>query len=203
MKQNYVADLKDFQTLASAALAEHTASSAGAMTVKLSQIAAGILYSDEFAGQDRTVTTLHTAKVDAVKEIMESNAGSPVLLFYQFQAERDMYLKAFPEAATPNTPDFVARWNRGELSILVAHPESIGHGLNLQHGGHTIVWASPTWSLEAYAQANKRLIRSGQEHPVVIHELIAQDTINAEVYDVLADKKTVEQALIDHLESPI
>lgn len=203
MKQNYVADLKDFQTLASAALAEHTASSAGAMTVKLSQIAAGILYSDEFAGQDRTVTTLHTAKVDAVKEIMESNAGSPVLLFYQFQAERDMYLKAFPEAATPDTPDFVARWNRGELSILVAHPESIGHGLNLQHGGHTIVWASPTWSLEAYAQANKRLIRSGQEHPVVIHELIAQDTINAEVYDVLADKKTVEQALIDHLESPI
>lgn len=203
MKQDFVADLKDFQNLKQVGLSEHTASSAGVLTVKLSQIAAGILYSDDFAGQERTTTVLHTAKVDAVKEIMEGNGGSPVLLFYQFQAERDLFLQEFPWAATVDTPNFVARWNEGELPLLIAHPESIGHGLNLQHGGHTIVWTSPTWSLESYAQANKRLARSGQQHPVVIHELVAEGTINADVYDVLAEKKTVEQALIDHLTSPI
>ena len=87
--------------------------------------------------------------------------------------------------------------------MLIAHPQSAGHGLNLQHGGSTIVWTSMTWSLEEWEQANKRLHRSGQKEPVIIITLISPGTVDGAILERLQTKKSVQDALLDHLESPL
>ena len=96
-----------------------------------------------------------------------------------------------------NSSDSIKRWNRGEIPIAVIHPASAGHGLNLQSGGSTLIWFSLTWSLELYQQTNARLWRQGQEEAVVIHHLIAKDTIDKRVMQVLKNKDTTQTALID------
>ena len=94
----------------------------------------------------------------------------------------------------------ISQWNNGEIPILFAHPASAGHGLNLQDGGHTIIWLSPTWSNEQYRQANKRLHRSGQKHPVQVIHLIAEGTADEEVIARLDTKEDGQRRLIDALE---
>lgn len=86
---------------------------------------------------------------------------------------------------------------------MLAHPQSAGHGLNLQHGGHTIVWTSLPWSLEDWEQANKRLARSGQTHPVVIHTVMGRRTIDHLIYGALQAKADVQGSILEYLESPI
>lgn len=180
----------------------HTAANAGVLSSKLAQITAGFLYVDDADVRGTLYTGLHTNKVQALQEIVDGT-GSPVLVFYRFKAEKEMLLKAFPEAETVDRPGFSERWNNGEIPMLLAHPASAGHGLNLQYGGHTIVWTTLNWDLEQWQQANKRLHRRGQKHPVVIHYLETPDTVDGAMKDVLDGKKTVQQALMDHLESPL
>ena len=200
MRDTLVADLRD-SGLGLEGL--HTAANAAVLTSKLSQISAGLLYEDDAALLGGQYRRLHTAKIDALREVLDGNGGSPVLVFYRYRAEAEMYREAFPEAETMDSPGVVQRWNRGEVPLLLAHPASAGHGLNLQHGGHTVVWTTPTWSLEEYQQANKRLARSGQRHPVVIHHLVAEGTVDSAILTRLEEKSSTQKALLDHLMSPL
>lgn len=184
----------------------HTASGAGALSNSLSQVSAGFLYPDAWERQHGEGKTdrIHREKVNAVLEII-AGTGSPVLVAYRYREERDALMKALGSAAhTVDEPDIQARWNRGEIPVLLAHPYSAGHGLNLQEGpGRTIVWSSLTWDSEGFRQLNKRLHRQGQQNTVVIHILVSPGTIDGAILDRLDGKLTVEEALRAHLESPL
>lgn len=200
----------------------HSAANAAALTSKLSQIAAGFMYEDavyEDTGEvdeygdpilthvnKGAFTAMNTAKVDALAEIREAQ-DSPLLVAYRFQVEERMILERFPDARTIDSPGVIKDWNAGKVPMLVAHPQSAGHGLNLQHGGHTIVWTSADWDLELWNQFNKRLLRSGQTHPVVAHVLTAEIPGSTSIDDLIAarlvDKAVVENDLLAYLESPI
>jgi SNF2 family DNA or RNA helicase len=179
----------------------YSAANAAVLTNKLSQLTAGFLYGDEGSG---TVTPLHTSKLDALEEIFDGT-GSPVLVFYWYKPELEAILKRFAKkgARHLDEPGAMADWNRGQLPMMLAHPASAGHGLNLQYGGHTIVWTTPTWNLELWLQANKRLARPGQKHQVTVHTLVADHTIDETVMSRLATKTDVQEALRSYLESPL
>jgi SNF2 family DNA or RNA helicase len=174
----------------------HTAANAATLSGKARQLSAGFLYTD---GDTTTWDWLHDEKVKAVQEIVEGT-GSPVLVFYAFGAEREALKKALPGVRTIDQPGVIADWNAGKVRVLLAHPQSAGHGLNLQAGGHTIVWSSLPWSLEEWQQSNKRLHRQGQRHPVVIHVLLSPGTLDrGVVYRSLKDKTSVQDALLAYL----
>lgn len=185
----------------------HTAPTAAALSNRLSQVASGFIYQDPddvLPGQKQGISWLHTERVKAVREIVEGNGGSPILLAYRYKPELEMLRKEFgKDLHTVKSPNVFQRWDDGQVPILAAHPGSIGHGLNLQYGGHTIVWMCPTWMLEHWDQFNARLPRSGQTHPVVIHMLTSPGTVDAKVYSALRRKDKVQKALLDHLESPV
>lgn len=183
----------------------YSAANAAVLSGKLSQITAGFLYKDdqELVVGKKEYTVLHKEKVAGVKEIVEGT-GSPVLVAYRFQAELDLLKEGLgKEAHTIDEPNVVERWNRGEIPVLLGHPASMGHGLNLQHGGHTMAWATLPWSLEEYMQMNKRLARQGQKHPVVIHHLLMKNTVDPHIKLALQGKKRVQDAVMNHLESPL
>lgn len=180
----------------------HSAQSAGVLASKLAQMSAGFLYVDDADIRGGKYTELHTAKVDALKDIVEF-ATSPVLVFYRFKAELEMIERAFPDAVNVKAPESVKRWNRGEIPVMLAHPASAGHGLNLQRGGHTVVWTSLPWSLEEWQQGNKRLHRQGQTNPVVVHVIAARGTVDPQIAAALKVKSSVQKALMDYLESPV
>ena len=119
-----------------------------------------------------------------------------MLVFYSFKHDLDAIQKAIPEARILNNEKDIADWNDGKVQVLLAHPASVGFGLNLQDGGHTIVWYGPTWSLELYQQANARLCRQGQQKPVIIHHLIAEGTVDEQVMRALESKDTSQAALL-------
>ena len=100
-------------------------------------------------------------------------------------------------------PEEVNAWNAGKIPLLIAHPASAGHGLNLQKGGHIIVWFGLTWSLELYMQANARLYRQGQSQPVMVYHIIARGTMDEEVMKVLARKENRQDALIDAVKARV
>lgn len=183
----------------------HTAGSAAILSSKLAQVTAGVLYPDDREIKPAEVyTRIHPAKTDALAEVVESADGSGVLVFYRFRAEAaEIRKKLGPVVTDINDRGAIERWNAGEVPVLLAHPKSAGHGLNLQHGGHTIVWTSLDWSPEIWRQANARLPRPGQQHPVVIHVIYARDTIDYRIRETLDDKHARELRLLDFLESPI
>lgn len=180
----------------------HTAVNAAVLTNKLQQMTAGFMFHDDPEATGRgTYDRVHDVKVDAVAEIVEAAMGSPVLVFYRFRPELEALRKRFPDARLATERGVLEDWNRGEVGVMLAHPASAGHGLNLQHGGHTVVWTTPTWSLEEDMQANKRLARQGQKHPVVIHYLLARATVDRAVVSALHDKRSAHDALMSYLES--
>lgn len=195
-KDDLVADLEDLGITGQMI----SAPTAGVLSGKLMQISSGFLYPEDRLPGDETFTVLHSEKLNALDEIIEGNGGSPVMVAYRYRAELARLLAKYPHARQPRTPADIAAWNRGEVPLLLAHPQSAGHGLNLQHGGHTLVWTSLTYSLEEYQQTNKRLARSGQQHPVVIHHLISPHTVDKVAKDVLHGKDTVQAALLNHLD---
>jgi SNF2 family DNA or RNA helicase len=182
----------------------HTAGNAAILTSRLSQMTAGFLYVDDAEIRNYEHTVLHSEKIKALEEIAESPRVGGLLVFYRYTAERDMILKHFGDAAHTLEEDGVVKaWNRQEIPILLTHPASAGHGLNLQHGGHTAVWTSPTWDLEHFDQGNKRLARQGQKHPVVIHMILAKKSIDHLIRNRLVAKSDTQQDLLAFLESPI
>ena len=175
---------------------EVTAASAAALANKLLQWADGAVYDD--AGEAREA---HRAKINALAGILEEAQGQPVLAFYAFRHDLARLRAAFPaaEVLDAKSGDLLERWNRGEVRLLLAHPQQAGHGLNLQAGGHIAVWFGLTWSLEAYLQANARLDRQGQAETVTVHHLVAKGTVDERVMDVLAGKRTLQDAMMDAL----
>ena len=169
------------------------ASTAAVLANKLLQFANGAVYDS-----DDNVAEIHSAKLDALAEIRET-VNQSLLIFYWFKHDLARLQEKFPDAVTLKSADDIKKWNAGKISMLLVHPASAGHGLNLQYGGNVIIWFSLTWSLELYQQANKRLHRIGQDKPVVIHHLIAQNTIDENVVRVLSDKNARQNDLLNAL----
>ena len=163
---------------------------AAAVMNKLLQIANGRVYTSE--GQ---VLRVHEEKLDALEEIADTAQG-PVLVFYSFRHDLDAIRERFPDARTLEKASDIEDWNAGRIAVLLAHPASVGYGLNLQAGGHVIVWYGLTWSLELYQQANARLYRQGQEHTVIVHHLVAEGTVDEQVMEALKRKDTSQEALL-------
>lgn len=173
------------------------AKNAAVLSNKLLQMASGAIY-DEFGD----VKLIHDKKLDALEDLIEAANGKPVLVYYGFKHDKDRIKERF-EVEEINTSDDIAKWNDGKIQIAICHPASTGHGLNLQEGGCTIIWFSMTWSLELYQQANARLYRQGQKHTVVIHHIIAKDTVDEKVIQALENKDTSQTALIDAVKARI
>lgn len=163
---------------------------AAAVMNKLLQMANGSVYAD---GGD--VVRIHEKKLDALEEIIDTT-GEPVLVFYSFRHDLEAIKKRIPDARELESSEDIARWNQGEIPVLLCHPASVGYGLNLQDGGHVIVWYGLTWSLELYQQANARLFRQGQQKAVIIHHLIAEGTVDEQVMGALQHKDTSQSALL-------
>ena len=168
---------------------EVTAANAAVLVNKLLQLANGAIYDD-----DKQTIRIHDDKLDALENIVEDSQGQPILVFYQYQHDLDRIKARFPQAEELEDLD---RWNQGEIPILLCHPQSAGHGLNLQKGGHIIVWFGLTWSLEYYQQANARLDRQGQTEPVIVHHLVAKNTIDEKVLQVLQGKEEKQDMLLE------
>lgn len=167
-----------------------TAVNAAVLTGKLLQVANGALYHD-----DKTYTEIHKAKIDALKELAES-ATTPVIVFYWLKSDLERLKREFPNARTLEDEKDLTDWNNGKIDMLLLHPSSAGHGLNLQAGGHTIVWFGLTWSLELYQQANARLHRQGQRSSVIVHHILARDTMDERVLKALQQKRMGQDSLL-------
>lgn len=175
-----------------------TAANAAVLSGKLLQIANGAVYNE-----DRGVQVLHDEKLAALRDLVEEAAGQPVLVFYQYQHDLARIKKWFKEARTLETARDIEAWNAGAIPLLLAHPASAGHGLNLQAGGHIVVWFGLPWSLELYQQANARLHRQGQSESVIVHHLVAENTIDEDVLKALERKETGQNALLEAVKARI
>lgn len=165
---------------------------AAALSNKLLQCANGAVYDE-----DGTTLLVHDEKVEALEEIIESNPGRPILVAYSYKSDLERIRKAFPQTAVlAEDPATIDKWNAGRVPLLVAHPASCGHGLNLQHGGNILVWFGLPWSLEFYQQMNARLRRQGQSQPVFVHHIVAGETVDETVLAALDDKDVTQAALL-------
>lgn len=180
----------------------HTAANAAIMTSKLSQINAGFLFKDDQDLYPGEYTWLHDEGINAVKAIVEQ-AASPVVVSYRFIPQRERLLEVLPGARLIKEPGVVEAWTHGEVPVLIAHPRSAAHGLNLQHGGHTMIWASPTWSPEEWDQFIGRLARQGQKHPVAVHSIMVNNSIDTRIRARVVDKVATQVDLKDFLEVPL
>lgn len=176
---------------------EIDAGNAAALANKLSQMANGAIYSE-----DKRYLELHNRKLDALEDLIEAANGKPVLVAYWFKHDLERIQSRLRKLHIPfallNDSKSIERWNRGELPVALIHPASAGHGLNLQAGGSTMIWFGLTWSLELYQQANARLWRQGQKaDTVVIHHIIAANTIDERIMSALRKKDKSQSALID------
>ncbi len=175
------------------------AGSAGILVNKLLQLCGGCVYDE-----NRSVKEFHTVKLDMLEQLIEEANGQSVLVFYAYKHELEKIRERFPEAVDIKEDGAVKRWNAGEIPILLAHPASAGHGLNLQAGGHIVIWYNWTHNLEWYQQANKRLHRPGQKHIVLIHHICIKDGIDTQVLNnVLAEKANAQEYLIQALRAKI
>lgn len=171
-----------------------TAATAAVLTGKLLQYGNGCVYDAEKVPHE-----IHAAKLDALEDLVEEAVGTPLLVFYSHRCDADRIRARFA-ALSPrglDGPEDLAAWNRGEVPMLLAHPASVGHGLNLQHGGHVCVWFGLTYDWELYAQACKRLHRPGQTRPVLCYRLIAKGTRDEAVAAALSRKEGCNAALLD------
>lgn len=172
------------------------ANSAAGLMNKLSQFANGAVYDE-----DKAVHEVHGEKLDRLAEIVEAAAGSSVLVFYQYKHDVRRItakLKGYKVRVYQDEKD-LRDWNAGEIDVLLAHPASTAYGLNMQQGGHYIVWFGTGWSLEHYQQANARLHRQGQQHPVTVYKLVCTGTVDERAAAALEGKKSVQQNLLDSL----
>ena len=175
---------------------EVEAVTAAVLANKLMQYANGALYTDDQGSWQET----HAAKLDALAEIVEDNTGENMLVAYNYKSDLVRLLKRFPhDRVLDKSQDTIDAWNRGEIPMLLAHPASAGHGLNLQKGGALCVWFGLNWSLELYQQFNARLHRQGQTRPVRIVHIVARDTIDGRVLSVLRDKDASQSSLLNAL----
>ncbi|MFJ2420679.1 SNF2-related protein [Streptomyces brevispora] len=174
------------------------------LTSKLMQFASGTLYTadpDDPATKGR-YEVIHDKKIEMTEYLVRNNGGEPVLIAYHFKSDKEQLLTRFRKAgidaqAFDGSRDMVRRWNAKQIPVMLLHPAAAGHGLNLQHGGSTMIWYTLPFSLEHYLQTNGRLFRTGQTKPVTIHRLIAKGTQDERMPSVLAGKQQVQDDLIE------
>lgn len=175
---------------------------AAVLSNKLLQMANGAVYDE-----NGDVFEVHDRKLDAVEELIEAAQGQPVLCFYTYRHDLSRLRRRFPQgrefSPSVDTVSLIRDWNEGKIPLLFAHPASAGHGLNLQEGGHIIVWFGLPWSLEQYQQANARLYRQGQTQSVIIHHIICDDTVDEKVLAALNSKDATQRSLLDALKGYI
>lgn len=178
------------------------AGTAAVLNGKLLQFANGAVYNE-----NKTAVEVHSCKLDVLAELIEGLNGQHALLFYNFQHDltriTDRFAKSGLVIRQLKTDKDQQDWNDGKIDILLAHPASAGYGLNLQQGGHHIIWFGLNWSLELYEQANKRLHRQGQREAVIVHRLITQGTRDVDVAAALEGKSDVQNALLEALKARI
>ena len=184
---------------------EISVTSAAALSNKLLQLANGAVYDDTHSWH-----TVHDCKIEAFVELIESlrERGKQALVFYNFQHDKDRILKALYEhpmwsCRTLDSDADIRAWNNHEIDILLAHPASAAYGLNLQAGGHHIIWFGLTWNYEQYVQANARLHRQGQQDKVIVHLLACKDTRDDDVIAALERKDKAQQYVMDSLKARI
>ena len=179
-----------------------TVTSAAALSNKLLQLANGAVYN-EF----HDIRHVHDCKLDAFSEVLESLNGESALVFYAYQHDKTRLLHILGKIGLryrclDNREDEEA-WNAGEVDVMLAHPASCAYGLNLQDGGHNVIWFGLTWNYEQYVQANARLHRQGQKETVIIHHLVSQGTRDADVIKALDHKDQSQQFVLDSLKARI
>ncbi|MGT2712664.1 DEAD/DEAH box helicase [Streptococcus oriscaviae] len=182
---------------------EVTAANAASLTNKLVQLSNGAVYSD-----DHTVVPLHEQKLDALEDILESANGEPVLVAYWFKHDLARIMGRLEKLKVKNrvlkTEEDIREWNKGNVPVGLLHPAGAGHGLNLQKGGHNLVWFGLTWSLELYQQTNARLWRQGQEaETVVIQHIVTEGTIDEEILKALGNKDAQQERLIEAVKAQV
>lgn len=175
-----------------------TANTAASLTGKLLQLCNGAVYDE-----DGAVVPIHDCKIDVLLETIEQLNGQHTIIYYHFQHDRDRILDALSRSNLTIRVYKDAKeetdWNDGKIDVLLAQPSSCGYGLNLQDGGHHIIWFGLTWNLEEYQQANKRLHRQGQLYPVIVHRLITQGGTDEDVIHSLESKDNVQESLLSAL----
>ena len=189
MKRDYVVKFGDDRVIAQ---------NAASVTTKLQQMASGFIYNRE-AGDASIWFSGH--KFDRLDEMLAENQRANTIIVYNYQEELAELKRRFPHAATIDEPNVIARWNAGEIELLLIHPKSAGHGLNLQHGGCHMVFVSLPWSLELYEQTVGRLHRGGQPHAVWVYIMLAEKTIDERIWAALHDKRVVSDLALEELKN--
>lgn len=171
------------------------AANAASLSNKLLQMSNGAVYDEN--GETRLI---HSRKLEMLEDLIEAANGQPVLIAYWFKHDRTRIMEHLTAAGyTPRdirSSEEIALWNSGSIPVALIHPASAGHGLNIQSGGHILIWFGLTWSLELYQQTNARLWRQGQEQTVTIHHIITKDTVDEDVLSALASKDVTQEKLI-------
>lgn len=176
---------------------EIEAESAANLSGKLLQLAAGFVYDE-----NKKVHEIHNRKIDELRELVEEANGNPLLVAYWFKPSLQRLKAAFPKAVViDKEAKLVDKWNKGQLPIMLVHPQSAGHGLNLQKGGHHLVFFDIPWSLELYLQLIGRLARQGQKNAVVLHHIMTRGTIDETVVEALKEKRDVQEQLFIYLKA--
>ena len=184
MKKDMVLEFPDARAIAV---------NAGVVTGKLQQMASGFVYAD---GAPQWMSP---HKFDALDDLLAENQRANTLIAYSFKAELAELKRRYPHAQTLDDDNVIERWNKGQVQLLLVHPKSAGHGLNLQYGGCKVVFLSLPWSLELYEQTIGRLHRSGQAHPVWVYLMITDKTVDEKIWRALRDKRTISDIAIEEL----
>ena len=193
LKQELVLTLED---------GEITAANAASLSGKLSQMANGAIYDD-----NGEVIQIHDRKLDALEDIIEAANGKPILVAYWFKHDRQRIMEHLAKQKIPvrdiKSSTDIKDWNAGNIPVALIHPASAGHGLNIQQGGHILIWFGLTWSLELYQQTNARLWRQGQTDVVTIHHIITKDTVDEDVMAALEQKDMTQEKLISAVKAQL
>ena len=198
MKKDFMVEFPD---------AKAVAANGGVVTGKLQQMASGFVYDTRRTASEKAGTFIVTQtpvwfsphKFDRLDELLEENQHANTLVAYTYQGELAELKRRYPKAQTLDDDRAIERWNAGEIELLLVHPKSAGHGLNLQHGGCRIVFVSLPWSLELYEQTVGRLHRSGQRHDVWCYVMMTNKTIDEKIWAALHDKRAISDIAMEEL----
>ena len=167
---------------------------AAVVTSKLQQMASGFIYD-----ADTVPTWFSKHKFDRLDELLEENQHANTIIAYAFKEELAELKRRYPKAVTLDDDNAITRWNDGKIELLLVHPKSAGHGLNLQHGGSKIIFLSLPWSLELYEQTIGRLHRSGQKHDVWCYVMLTNKTVDERIWAALHDKRAISDIAMEEL----
>lgn len=193
--------MSDLDDMDSAVVGE----TAAVLSGKLLQMANGAVYTTSLVEDSAKgeYVHIHDRKLDALEELVECSQGQSILCFYSYKHDLERIMARFPKARKLESGADIEEWNKGNIPLMLAHPASASYGLNLQAGGHIIVWFGLPWSSELYSQAVARLYRQGQEQSVIVHHIVCEDTLDERVQAALQRKDATQRGLLEALKGYI